>query len=245
MSTSRDREREPDPQLASIIDDYARLLTFASHELRTPASVVGGYLRMLQLESDADFASRGRALVDEAAKSCARLVELLAQLSEIGKLDIDVAATHAERFDWFSDLPALAETIREGSDRGIELQVTGTPQGAVVTADRTRLTAGIGAIIRALLREQPMPVVVRADRRLLRSNDEVTAVLVVAKQDDVERSLAAEARPFDERRGGTGLTLPLARRAIERAGGRVWSPAREEDDAALRSAAVIALPVGV
>lgn len=231
-----------DTQLPSTVDDYARLLTFAAHELRTPASVVGGYLRMLQLENDADFASRGRMLVDEAAKSCARLVELLAQMSDIGKLDLNAAAAHIEQFDWFSDLPALAETIQEGRDRGIELAVTGEGHGAMLTGDRQRLTAGLGAILRAVLREQPMPVVVRADRRLVRANAQTTAVLIVARADDLERTLAAAQQPFDERRGGTGLSLPLARRAIERAGGRLWSPARTDTDLGLKSAVVIELP---
>jgi signal transduction histidine kinase len=232
-----------DPQLAATIDEYGRLLTFAAHELRTPVSVVGGYLRMLQLASDADFASRGRLLVDEAAKSCARLSELLAQLSDIGKMDISVEPIRAERFDWFSELPALAGTIQEGKDRGIELVVSGEASGAEVIGDRTRVMTSIGAVLRALLREQPLPVAVRADRRFVRSNGSHMAMLVIAQHDQLERALKAEKRPFDERRGGTGLTLPLARRAIEQAGGRLWSPEREESDLALRSAAVLVLPV--
>lgn len=232
-----------DTQVASTVDDYARLLTFAAHELRTPASVVGGYLRMLQLENDADFASRGRMLVDEAAKSCARLVELLAQMSDIGKLDLNAAAAHVERFDWFSELPAVAANTQEGRDRGIELSVTGEGQGAGLTGDRQRLTAGLGAILRAVLREQPMPVVVRADRRLVRENGQTTALLIIARAEDLERTLAAAKQPFDERRGGTGLSLPLARRAIERAGGHLWSPARTDSDQGLKSAVVIELPV--
>lgn len=232
-----------DPQLASTVDDYARLLTFAAHELRTPASVVGGYLRMLQLENDADFASRGRMLVDEAAKSCARLVELLAQLSEIGKLDLNAAGGQTDRFDWFSELPTLADTIQEGRDRGIELSVTGETRGGTIAGDRQRLTAGTGAVLRAVLREQPMPVTMRADRRLVRSNGQTTAMVVVARADDIERTLLASRQPFDERRGGTGLSLPLARRAVERAGGQIWSPARADSDQALKSAVVIELPV--
>ena len=33
-------------------ESYPKLISLAVHELRTPASVVGGYLRMLQRDTD-------------------------------------------------------------------------------------------------------------------------------------------------------------------------------------------------
>ena len=59
---------------ASLQESYARLLSLAVHEFRTPASVVGGYLRMLQRDGDQPLSDRQRKMIDEAEKSCARLV---------------------------------------------------------------------------------------------------------------------------------------------------------------------------
>jgi signal transduction histidine kinase len=42
---------------------------------------------------------------------------------------------------------------------------------------------------------------------------------------------------FDEWRGGSGLSLGVARRVIEAHGGRIWSPAEDA-----KAGAVIALP---
>src|SRR5262249_56940485 len=64
-----------------------QLLSLAVHEFRTPASVVGGYLRMLQRDADPPLSERQRRMVDEAEKSCARVVAIVAQLGDIGKLD--------------------------------------------------------------------------------------------------------------------------------------------------------------
>src|SRR5436305_8207246 len=65
----------------------ARLLSLAVHEFRTPASVVGGYLRMLLRDTESPLSERQRKMIDEAEKSCSRLVGLIAELSDVAKLD--------------------------------------------------------------------------------------------------------------------------------------------------------------
>ena len=239
MSTPRDAE-----SVTALVESYSRLLSFAAHELRTPASVVGGYLRMLQKDDEQVLSDRHRALVDHAARSCTRLVELIAELSEVGKLDINTAAVHAESFDLFADLSEVAGAVVEGRDRGVSLEVGGLSSGAKLTGDRQRLSAAFGALFRALLREQGMPVVMRAERRIVRAGGTATAVVVIAQTADVERALARPAGPFDERRGGMGLSLPIARRVIERAGGRLSAPTPEaREDRSLRSAAIVSIPL--
>jgi hypothetical protein len=86
--------------------------------------------------------------------------------------------------------------------------------------------------------------VIVADRRLVRSAGKVMALVVIAPEGEVDKVLSAAPGPYNERRGGTGLSLPIAHRAIQRAGGRLWAPAcSSDDDRGLRSAAVVAVPV--
>ena len=66
-------------------DSYPQLLSLAVHEFRTPASVVGGYLRMLQRDTESTLSDRQRKMIDEAEKSCARLVAIVAELSDVGE----------------------------------------------------------------------------------------------------------------------------------------------------------------
>ena len=83
-----------------------------------------------------------------------------------------------------------------------------------------------------------------ADRRLVKSDHTTAAIVVIARETDVQRAYDATARPFDEHRGGVGLSLPIARRVVERAGGRVWSPTPDgDDDRGLRSAVVVSIPL--
>ena len=238
-----------------MAEDYPRLISLAVHELRTPASVVGGYLRMLQRDSDAPLSERQRKMVDEAEKSCARLVTLIAALSEVGKLDEGAITMTRRPTDLFPLVADVAVSVHEAAERGVRLEVRGAEAGAVLSGDEDRLRAAFGAIFHAILREKAGPCTVVLERRLAHDGGK-SAIIIVAEESGVQAAYDAPAGPFDEKRGGVGLSLPLARRVIEAHGGRLWSPANGsaggsnaaerggQDDRMARSTALIAVPLG-
>lgn len=222
-----------------------QLLSLAVHEFRTPASVVGGYLRMLQRDADPPLSERQRRMVDEAEKSCARIVAIVAELSDIGKLDSGLITLSRLPLDIFRLVGEVAELVHEASDREVHLELRGPSAGAPTAGDAPRLRAAFEAIFRAILREKPGPATVVADRRLETRDGRTSAVVVVADGVSVQEAYERERAPFDERRGGMGLALPLARRVFEGHGGRLWSPKSTGDnDALARGAVVVSLPVG-
>jgi signal transduction histidine kinase len=229
--------------VSSSRDAYARLLSLAVHEFRTPVSVVGGYLRMLQRDGDQPLSERQRKMVDEAEKSCARLVGLIGELSEISKLDGGVTAFKDERIDLFQLVREVAAGVHESSEREVQLSVRGATAGAPLNADPVRIRSAFEAFFRAILREQPGQATVVADCRT-GAND--SAIVVVARDTDVQRSYDAPPAPFDEKRGGLGLVVPIACRIVARYGGRVWSPAisgQSDPGLAGRSALIISFPL--
>jgi len=147
-------------------DSYPQLLSLAVHEFRTPASVVGGYLRMLQRDADTTLSERQRKMVDEAEKSCGRLVALIAEMSEISKLDAGLIALARQPLDLFALVGEVAGLVQEAKDRDVHLEVRGKPDGVTVSGDATRLRNAFDAIFRAILREKPGRSTVIADRRL-------------------------------------------------------------------------------
>jgi signal transduction histidine kinase len=234
-----------DSPTAQLVDEYAHLLSLAAHEFRTPASVVAGYLRMLQKTTETPLTERQRKMVDEAAKACGRLVDLIDELSEIGKLDSGrVSAPSAQTFDLFELVGHVAVHVQHGEDREVRIQPGGAESGARISAERGRLEGALASILRALVRELPTATTLVCDRRTRHDGDADAAVVVIARDTDVQRAYDSPWRPFDEARGGVGLALPIARRLIEQAGGRLWSPTPDDGhDRALRSAAVVSLPL--
>ena len=225
--------------MATPDEPYTELLSLAVHEFRTPAGIVGGYLRMLQRDADAPLSDRQKKMVLEAERSCQRLVALIAELSEIQHLDAERLTPVQQPLDLFALIEEVAAGTDEAADRGVRLQLRGPSAGAAVNGDVPRLQRAFSALFRAILREMPADTTVVGERRLITRDGGRSAMLVIAEQSQVPSSFDAAPVRFDEKRGGLGLALPIARRVIQRHGGRVWSPAGDGG----RSAAVISIPV--
>jgi nitrogen-specific signal transduction histidine kinase len=172
-------------------DSYPKLISLAVHELRTPAGVVGGYLRMLQRDTEAPLTERQRKMVDEAEKSCARLVALIATLSEVGKIDDGQIKMAPRPLDLFSLIDQVAEGVHEAEDREVRLEVRGDSAGGSMAGDEDRLRAAFGAIFQAILREKPGPCTVVADRRIVAAGQNSSAVVIVAEDAAVQAAYMA------------------------------------------------------
>src|SRR5437773_3576935 len=223
---------------------YPELLSLAVHEFRTPASVVGGYLRMLQRDGES-LTDRQRKMVDEAEKSCARIVALISELSDVAKLDAGLITLNRQPLDVFALLSEVAEHVQEGKEREGRLDLRGEPAGATITGDAARLRSAFDAVFRAILREKAGPCVIVGERRYESRDGQTSAVIVVAEEQSVQAAYDSAPGAFDEKRGGLGLALPLARRVVEGVGGRIWSPLKQEggDDAFARGSVIMSFPI--
>ncbi len=229
------------------MESYPPLLSLAVHEFRTPISVVGGYLRLLQKDTGSPLDDRQRKMVDEAEKSCARIVALINELSDIGKLDSGQITISRKPVELFGLTADVAEHVHEARDRDVRLVVSGAPNGTMVSGDATRLRTAIDAVFRAILREKAGPATVVAERRREQIDGRSNAVIVVAEDTRVQEAYERARDAFDEKRGGMGLALPLARRVFQSHGGGLFAPRAEPagstDDLVARGSAIVILPL--
>ena len=207
---------------SSVNETSAELLSLAAHEFRTPVSVACGYLRMLLNETESPVSERQRRMLEEADKACGRLAAIVAELGEITKLDEGTAAIARTSFDLFPALDDIAGRVDESRERDVQLQLSGDAAGAAMTGDLPRLQQAFTAVFQAVLREQPAGARVAVNRSLISLGPYTSALVIVAREDDVERACTSMPVTFSEYRGGMGLALPIARRVFERHGGRIW-----------------------
>jgi len=109
------------------------------------------------------------------------------------------------------------------------------------SGDRARLSTAVTTLLHAALRERGEPGVIVADCSVV-DGAPGWAVLAVGAE-DVLPSLAQAGfntpPPFDEWRGGLGMSLPVARRVVEALGGALWSAPGERP----RAGSALKLPL--
>jgi len=225
---------------------WPKLLSLTVHEFRTPMTVVSGYLRMLLKERAGTITDQQRRLLEEAEKSCSRLSALLAEVSDLSRLEGGAAAFNRSRLDLRAVLRKTVAGLPPLPDRDIAVGLDAEPSEAPVDGDAARLEQALAAVIGAIRREivSGEQLIVRERARVLEGRTvswiaiaDPTAVDALAGTDP------ASLGTFDEWRGGVGLSLAVARRIIGAHDGRIWSP-DDADGIAKKTGAVIAIPHG-
>jgi two-component system sensor histidine kinase MtrB len=213
-----DKIQELESKLAELeqLDEIkTQFVSLASHELRTPISVVHGisqtlYLRGHQL-SDEQLAELRRTLFEQ---SC-RLAELTDQLLDMSRLDAQAYAVNPERFNPRERILQLLNRI--APDRRDEIDV-GVESSLEVVTDPHAFERVIGNLLTNALRYGAPPIEVRT------SWDDVVDVIVEdhgpGVPDEFVPLLFERFSQAGGRRGqGAGLGLAIAKSFAEALGG--------------------------
>jgi signal transduction histidine kinase len=218
---------------------WPKLLSLAAHELRSPLTVVGGYIRMLLKDRAGPLTDQQRRMMEEAEKSCGRLSTLVAEVSELAHLESGRVAFNRSAVDLRAVLGDAISNLAELPDRTVAVELVAEDGAAgAMSGDAARLRVAFAAIVNALRRE-----LVNADRLIVKldtraDNGAPVARVAIGGPSRVDQIAAlgpADVATFDEWRGGNGLALPTARRIIESHGGRLWSPTDDSKAGALVS----------
>ncbi len=212
--------------MSAELNLFPRVMSLAVHELRTPVTVVSGYLRMLLRDQAGPLNDKQRKMLEEADRSCSRIGALVTEMSELGKLESEMLTLTGPEFDLSSLINEVASGTHEGEDRGITLETRGTDRPVMVAGDRSRLAPVLRALMHAALRERADAGVIIVECSTFSESNQAWAVVAVAAEPDV-RALVDAGRAttpdFEEWRGGLGLALPVGRRVIAAHGGALWS----------------------
>src|SRR5688500_10739524 len=133
-----------------------RAMSLAVHELRTPVTVVAGYLRMLLREQAGPLTEKQKKMLEEADRSCGRLGTLVSEMRELGKLEGREITLAPQDFELAAGAPELARGTPVGRARGVKLEVR-CAGPLMVSGDRTRIAAAVKALTHSALRERGDP----------------------------------------------------------------------------------------
>jgi hypothetical protein len=199
--------------------DISSLLHVLAHELRTPAGIAQGYLRML-LEDRLTAAADQRRAIEQTQKAVARVSELTVESSRLARW---LEEQHdAPR----SSIDAHVLVTRVVSDAGIEplrAKVDVPPESiAIATVDGDALAGALVSLVKVTAREmknEPCAMVARLSGKR-------TMDLLIGHEQQLDALSAGPdapgAVPLGVERGGVGLSLVLAAAILDTHGARQW-----------------------
>lgn len=213
-----------------------RLLSLSVHELRTPISVVAGYLRMVLKDPAGTLDERYRHWLEEGEKSCGRLTSLVAEMSELSNLEAGTTPFKRAPIDLRALISDAITDLPEVPPPGVTIELTTGDEPITIQGDGPRLKLAFKSILHALRRE-----VVTSDRLFVRErrgtyDGKPASWIAIAEQAQIDRLATASAESlttFDEWRGGCGLSLTVARRIVDGHGGAVWGAGEGAKGAAM------------
>lgn len=225
----------PDPK-------WPRLLSLSVHELRTPVTVVAGYIRMLLKDRAGAVTDQQRRLLEKAEKSCGRLAALLTEMSDLSNLEANTASFNRNHVDLQGILADTIASLPEVPDREITVTLSPTHGSAAVEGDPVRLKTAFTSLLNALGRELVTSTELFVRERSGDYQGRPATWIAIADADHIDGLASAGPETlttFDEWRGGCGLSLAVARRVINAHGGAMWSPAD-----GTKAGAVVVIPHG-
>jgi signal transduction histidine kinase len=197
-----------------------------SHELRSPLSIVKGYLgAMREGEIFGPLSPGQREPVEVMARVVDRLIRLINDLLDVSQ----IAAGKIKLKEEAVDLGALLQGVRENygieaSKKKIVLTVEPPPEPVFVRGDQDRLTQVAGNLVNNAIKYSP-----EGGRVTLRlSTDGDLARVEVADEGSGippefrEKIFDKFERILMEKAEGTGLGLSIAKDIVDLHGGRIW-----------------------
>jgi signal transduction histidine kinase len=194
--------------LAAVQNDtfFARLVSLACHDVRTPLATVHGFVKTLERTAElAPPADRYVEMIDQAS---AQMAELLDELSLAARIESD-------RYDPVLREAETFELAREAQRRLGEDRVHVAGEGVTVATDVEAIERGVSALVQAALRHgglDTVEVVVRGAVLEVTPVTESSSRVVVGE--DLRDLGAAVAVKVIARLGGTvsvdGETLSIS-----------------------------------
>ena len=219
---------------------WHELLSFASHELATPLSVIGGYIPMLLKERFGPVNEKQEWVLKELEKSCKRLSGLLANERAIVDFERGETTLISRSLDLRRVLTDSITAVPEEEGRSEEIVLVDINGPTQTMGDEPRLRTAFVSLLWALRRElvETNRLLVRCREAEFRGRPAYWIAIAGAGQIGEAMSATEETlTPFNEKRGGSGLSLSVARRVIDRHGGALRSPGQDT-----KAAAVVVLP---
>lgn len=204
-------------------------ISSVSHELRTPLTSIKGYVDLLLLGAAGPLAETQSSFLGVVKNNANRLMDLINDLLEIGRIDAEKISLNYEQFSIKQIFDDVLQTLRAEIERkqlDVHAEIEeGLPE---ITADLRRTTQ----VVLNLL-SNAVKYTYATGRVHMRASLSPSGMLQVEVEDNgvgispeqqqnLFRRFYRADNPLRDEAGGTGLGLSIAKSFVELHGGEMW-----------------------
>ncbi len=258
LKRQKDAVEEQDLTYRELLLAYSRLqdlneqknkfLASATHELRTPVTVIKGYHRILLDGRLGELAPEQKEVLQESEQSCARLIKIINSLLELSRIESGTFELFYQEYDPATNIKQIVNQLKEPFQRKKISVTIDIPQDLPrCRCDREKVNQVITHLLENTIKyTQPGGKVHVAislcvwDRKALPSSDEAdiapvnqppNSIIIEVSDNGIGISPEHQQEIFEQfaqvpsnqmNRSGLGLGLTISKQVIEAHGGRIW-----------------------
>lgn len=234
---------ESNDKLKSLDKLKSNFLAVASHELRTPISIIKGYNRMLLDEACGPISEDQRQLLTECKDGCDRMIRMIDSMLDLSKIEsgkMEMNLRFGDLGKVVKEMVRQMDTIARREKVRLETDLApGLPQTLFdpekidqvlmnLLENAIKFTPAGGRVsVRVACRSAAAPELAAVAVRLEESSQLEVVVAdtgIGIQPRDQERIFMAYLQGSDANRliKGTGLGLAIAKRIVQAHGGDIW-----------------------
>lgn len=231
----RRRQREVIQSLKDVARVKSEFINVASHELRTPVSIIRGFQELMLQGALGDLSPQQRQAVEASLRGVDTLTRIAEDATRVAQIEGERLVLQPAEHDVAALIDEAIEAARErGRDRAVTVTRELGPGAERATVDAARLGQALANVVSNGIRFTPDggAVRVRATREgpdlLLEVSDTGVGIAADRVAHVFERSTGLRdslhhhsSSTLEFNSAGLGLGLPIARGIVEAHGGRI------------------------
>lgn len=218
--------QEANEQLVEMDQARTEFYNTAAHELRTPVSIINGYVELLEMSGKENLSEKQQEYLELATQSCDRLIDLIGDMLDISRFDVDKMELSIRENDISDLVRDVCREIRGISDRkGLVLEASSGPL-CILNYDEFMIRRVLVNLVGNSVKFTPQGGRITIE---LEDKDHEVMVSVI----DTGPGISSEEIPhlFKEFHSvsqptgpqGTGLGLSISKKIVDAHKGEIWA----------------------
>jgi len=148
LETKNEQIKKTNEKLLTLDKTKDEFLSVASHELRTPMTIIKGYLWLLQNEKDGKLNKKQKSTVNIAMENADRMTNLVNDMLNISRMERGKIEFKIEKINICEEISDIVKNLQiKSQQQGINLKIISRKENFFAYSDKNKLNEMITNIV--------------------------------------------------------------------------------------------------